>query len=184
MLLFYTVQNNIFAAVSAACIICCYGRAQLPGWVRLLRLTAAAGLGVTFLVVTLVLVPMSLPFGAAGEIIFDGAQIYHHLLCPLLTIGSLLIFEGTEGMSLREASCAAMPTVAYASGAVVLNLTHMTKGPYPFLQVLEQPWYVSCVWFLLTTGLALVTAMTLTLSGQGARGWTALSLYSNTHRRI
>lgn len=48
----------------------------------------------------------------------------------------------------KDSALAMIPTVIYGIVLYTLNYFRMTDGPYPFLRVHEQPWYMSVVWFV------------------------------------
>lgn len=153
----YTVLSNVFALAAS----CCYtaaalfcGLDQLPQWVRLLRCGASVCLSVTFLIVVTVLVPMAVPGGTAADVLYKGPQIYHHILCPLISACSFVFLEVPPEGGLRLALYAAIPTLLYAVVLTILNLARVTHGPYPFLFVYEQPWYASVLWFIMIVGLS------------------------------
>ncbi len=151
-LIYYTVLSNLLGLVSSCCYVVSALRGEIPRWVTMLRYCSAVCLTVTFLVVIFVLVPMALPYGTAGDILYKGAQIYHHILCPILTFVSFVFLEGGEKLSAVHILIAAAPTLAYAVVTIILNLLKVIHGPYPFLHVYEQPWFMSVIWFTVIVG--------------------------------
>lgn len=151
-LIYYTVLSNILALVSCVLYACFLLKGGEPGGAALrLRYCATVCLSVTFFVVVAVFVPMALPYGTVADILYKGPQIYHHLLCPILSFISFCFFEGGQ-LSKRIILIGALPTLLYAIVSVMLNILRVIKGPYPFLLVYEQPWYVSVLWFVLIMG--------------------------------
>ncbi|MDD3243802.1 MAG: hypothetical protein PHD32_08785 [Eubacteriales bacterium] len=143
MLRYYTLDSNLLGlAASAACALCAARQAltgkQPPRWVRLLKYTAACCLGVTFLVVLLVLAPID---GVRGyeRMFLRGTGLYHHLLCPVLVVGSFLLFDRVPLPPAKAAALALIPTGLYAVVLVALNVLRLITGPYPFLRVYAQP---------------------------------------------
>ena len=153
---FYTEDSNLLAMASCAVLAGCELRrlrtgAPLPGWVRTLKFTAVCCLSVTFLVVVCILSPMMAAEGGYRVMLLRGSMLFHHLLCPLTALASLLL-EGDPPFTKRDVRWALAPTALYAAVAVVLNLTGALTGPYPFLRVYEQPWYLSALWAAVILG--------------------------------
>ena len=160
--IWYTVLSNVFAmAVSICYCVQAVKYKKIPEWIASLRFGASVCLLVTFLIVVFVLVPMSLPYGTAAKVLYQGSQIYHHILCPLISVCSFLFLEKSPKKGLHSIIKAALPTFIYAIVLTVLNLLKIVHGPYPFLYVYEQPWYLSVFWFLVIPALALGIAIVL-----------------------
>ena len=64
-----------------------------PRWARLLKYMAACCLTLTILVVTLVLAPVYLGADGYRQLLLEEPALSLHLLCPLLTLASFLLFE-------------------------------------------------------------------------------------------
>ena len=47
----------------------------------------------------------------------------------------------------RDSRLAMIPTAIYMLVMVPLNYFRVVEGPYPFLKVHNQPWYMSILWF-------------------------------------
>lgn len=170
MLQFYTVDSNLLGG--AACAINTYflirqriNGKSVPIWARILKYTAVCCLMVTFLVVLLVLAPTVGGQEGYRVMFTQRDMLYHHLLCPLLILFSFLLFDRMPVKTLRAAAYAMIPTGLYAAVAIVLNLTGVMDGPYPFLHVYEQPIWASCLWFTVILGGAfLITLLFCALS--------------------
>lgn len=145
---YYTQDSNYFAMIVSILFLIAAFRAgldkPLPDWIVLLRYIATCLLSVTFLVIVFILCP---PYGLEGYRIalLTDAQVFEHLLCPILSFVSLVLFEDTpkqKGASLL----AIIPTFLYAVVAVSLNFAKIWHGPYPFLYVYEQFWWQSILY--------------------------------------
>lgn len=160
VLKWYTVLSNITAFIASVCWLsaCLRGNGDIPKWIKLLRYCAAVCLSVTFLIVVFVLVPMAIPYGTAASVLYQGPQIYHHILCPIISFISFAFLEDNTGITRSHAFIAAVPTLIYGIVAMLLNILRVIEGPYPFLLVYQQPWYMSVMWFVLIIGLAFVLA--------------------------
>ena len=75
----------------------------------------------------------------------NGANFFQHTTCPILGIISLLFMDPVEK---RDSRLALSPTGLYALVLTPFNFFGVVSGPYPFLKVHEQPWYMSIIWFL------------------------------------
>lgn len=158
---FYTQDSNYLAA-TISLIYCVYavkclrGSGEMPQWVGVLRYISVSCLMVTLFVVLLVLMPMS------GEnalfMLYGGSMLYQHTICPILAAVSFFVLEGYGPLPKRAIVKALIPTLAYALAAVVLNVLRMIEGPYPFLMVYAQPWYMSVLWCVVILGIAGILA--------------------------
>lgn len=157
---FYTQDSNYLAA-AASLIYCIHAvkslrGEEMPQWVGSLRYISVSCLMVTLFVVLLVLMPMS------GEnalfMLYGGSMLYQHTICPILAAASFFVLEGYEPLPKRAIVKALIPTLAYALAAVVLNVLRVIEGPYPFLMVYAQPWYLSVLWCVVILGIAGILA--------------------------
>lgn len=139
---YYTVLSN-FLVIPASIFYCIFGLRMLSGktdemphFVTLLRFVANVGVGVTFIVVLTVLMPAekSDPL----ELLFSRSMLYHHLLCPVLSILSFVFLEKQGRISPKEALVPTGLTIVYGVLFGVLNYLRRIDGPYPFLRVHQQ----------------------------------------------
>ncbi|MCH4265735.1 MAG: hypothetical protein LKF79_03725 [Solobacterium sp.] len=121
---------------------------EVPHTVKVLRYVGTCLVSLTFLVVVLVLAPM---FGYV-QFLFSGAFVYTHFLCPILSFISLVFLEQQPVLKKKDAVYAVLPTLIYAVIIVYMNIARLTVGPYPFLHVYEQPWYLSILWCVAILG--------------------------------
>ncbi|MBR1393803.1 MAG: hypothetical protein IJ561_08235 [Ruminococcus sp.] len=156
-LVYYTVLSNILALISSIAFLISYLRrgGKVSFVAQMMRYFATCCLTVTFLVVVTILVPMAAPYGNAASVLYKGPQIYHHILCPILSFVSFVFIEQGMKLDRQKLVAGAAPTLAYALVFIVLNYIKAVHGPYPFLYVHEQPWYMSVMWFLVINGIAL-----------------------------
>ena len=61
----------------------------------------------------------------------------------------------------KSAFTATIPTLIYAIVLIILNILGVVDGPYPFLRVMNQPVYMSFVWFIVIVGGAFFLALLL-----------------------
>lgn len=155
--LFYTRDSN-YLAMAVSLLFCIYavrelrGKGEIPNWLYSLRYIAVSCLMVTFFVVILVLMP------AMGEnalfMLYGGSMLYQHTLCPILAVLSFFVFEMRNDLLKADIIKALIPTLVYALVTVMLNICRVIEGPYPFLMVYSQPWYMSVAWCVIILGIA------------------------------
>ena len=127
----------------------------MPRGVHLLRYVSTCTVAVTFLVVVTILAPASHDY---FSVLLGGSLLWLHTLCPLLSMISLIFFEGEPPLERRDELIALIPTALYAAVFVVLNLLRLVRGPYFFLLVYDQPLWMSALWLVLILGIALLLA--------------------------
>ena len=57
-------------------------------------------------------------------------------------------------MKKQDSIYAMIPTIIYGIVMYTMNFLRVYDGPYPFLRVHDQPWYMSVLWFLIIAGAA------------------------------
>lgn len=123
---FYTQDSNLFAAAACALAAVLQLRSLLngkafPRWARLLKYMAACCLTLTMLVVTLVLAPVYLGADGYRQLLLEEPALSLHLLCPLLTLASFLLFETEPALPRRAVALAVLPTLVYGAALGCLN---------------------------------------------------------------
>ena len=163
----YTVLSNYLALIASAVYLINPERRIS----QLLRYTATVCLTVTFIVVIFVFIPMTILAGQLAEgvqgMLLRGNMPVHHILCPILSFISFILFEKHSSLTTRDSITAAIPTLLYAIVTGALNILNVMEGPYPFLYVYRQPWYVSVMWFLaIPSGAYLVARVVLKIQNR------------------
>ncbi len=152
---FYTTDSNLFAMFASIIFAFYTARSlfskknfEIPKYVKILKYISVCCLNLTFVVVTAIFAPA---FGENGYayMLFNGDFFYFHFLCPILTLISFILFEGSTEYRLSLSFLAVTPTLLYAACAVTLNLLYLMNGPYPFLHIYEQPVMLSVLWFIM-----------------------------------
>ncbi|MBP5684322.1 MAG: hypothetical protein J6X02_03600 [Bacilli bacterium] len=134
---YYTVLSNLLAFITS--LLCLY---YYKGnkYVNNLYYLTTCMLLLTFLVVLFVLAPMY-NFDYYW-LMFKGSNLVMHTLAPALMVNSYIIFN-------KEKVNKIMPlivTTIYGVIMIILNLVKVIEGPYPFLEVYNQPVYMSIIW--------------------------------------
>jgi hypothetical protein len=98
----------------------------------------------TFVIVVFVLVPT---YGEVKRLLFSGTGLYFHLLCPLTSITTYLLFEDHIGLW-------PIPTIlTFIYGITMLYLNYVGKvdGPYPFFRVHQKTKRATILWMAALT---------------------------------
>ena len=137
VLVFYTQLSNLVTAVSAALLLL-LGQ---PMWITVLRYLSSCMLVMTFLVTTCVLIPMG---GNPKTLLWSGNGLYHHVLCPVISTLSYILFENHPGRSwILLPVCL---TFLYGMIMLYLNGIRKVDGPYPFFRVHNQSAAATVLW--------------------------------------
>ena len=152
---FYTQNSNYFLlAATLAHLYFLLKKQPVPKTVNRLKYIATCTTTVTFVVAVAVLLPM---YKRPYITFLNGANLFQHTLCPILGVAALPLMDPVEK---RDSILALIPTGLYALVMVPLNYFRVFDGPYPFLRVHNQPWYMSVLWllaiFLVAFGIAVI----------------------------
>ena len=139
--LYYLVRNRLNAAESRK-------RTEVPRAVEKAKYYATCLTTVTIVVTVCVLIPW---YGHPEVFLLRSNGLFHHLLCPVLAVASLPLLGRMEK---RDSLFAMIPTLVYGMIMYTMNFLRMYDGPYPFLKIYDQPWYMSVLWFFLLAGAA------------------------------
>jgi len=160
MLRYYTHDSNLFAlAVSFICalstVYSLISGKKPHRLLKSLRLTAASGLMVTFLVCIFILGPLnggpsiSLYIAEIRSSMLEGSGLYLHTVCPLLLCFSFLFLEDAASLPRSHALLILPSTILYGAVTLFNNYTRAYSGPYPFFHVYRQPAYMTALWCVL-----------------------------------
>lgn len=157
---YYTQWSNYLLLIATAIHLICLLRErregkQMPGIVEKCRYYATCLTTVTFLVTVCVLIPW---YGHPEFFLLQTNGLFQHLLCPILAIASLPFLSRMEK---KDSLIALIPTLLYGIVMYTLNYLRIADGPYPFLKVHDQPWYMSILWFLVLLAAAYGIAVAL-----------------------
>ena len=158
---YYTqCSNYILLAVTAVHLVCLL-RKTVPVVVERCRYYAACLTTVTFVVTVCILIPW---FGHPYFFLMETNGLFQHLVCPLLAVAGMPFVSGIRK---KDSRIAVIPTAVYGIVLCILNYFRVLSGPYPFLKVHDQPWYMSILWFAAIGALAFGIAVGLRkLSGR------------------
>ena len=134
---YYTQWSNYILLIAAVIHLVCLLRRSVPATAERFLYIATCLTTVTFLVTVCILIPW---YGHAEWFLLETNGLFHHLLCPLLAIACLPFLYP---MRKKDALLAVIPTFVYGVILYTLNYFRKVDGPYPFLKIHDQPWYMS-----------------------------------------
>ncbi len=132
---------------------------KVPNCIKKVLYIVSCLTGVTFIVVIFILMPM---YKSVLWLLFNHELVFHHTLNPILAIINLSLIKDYK-VDKKDNLLAVMPTVVYGVVMIIVNLLRLYEGPYGFLLVYKQPWYMSILWFVLIMGIAYFIAWVLRL---------------------
>ena len=136
---FYTQISNIVVLVASVVFI------VSPGTVgaTVLRYLATVMLMMTAFVTVCVLIPMG---GDAKKLLIRGNGLFHHVLCPAMSLLSYLLWETRPD----EIWLLLPVLITLAYGLIMLALNGFGKydGPYPFFRVKKQSVLATVLWMV------------------------------------
>ena len=153
---YYTQCSNyilLFVTLVHLCLLLM--KKKMPEAVDRCRYYATCLTTVTFVVTVCILIPW---YGHPSFFLIETNGLFYHLLCPLFAIAQLPFITCIRK---KDTRLAMIPTVVYGIVLYTLNFLKVVDGPYPFLKVYEQPWYMSILWFLILAALAFGIAVVL-----------------------
>lgn len=135
---YYTQLSNICALVSSL-IFTAWGENWFTG---IMRYLSSCMLTMTFVITVFVLIPMG---AGVRRMMFSGNGLFHHLLCPVLSVSSYLFWE----KPVTEPVLVILPvlvTLFYGIFMMILNGLDKFEGPYPFFRVRHQSVTATVLW--------------------------------------
>ncbi len=149
---YYTQLSNISTALSALLVIL-FGETAVTVPVRYL---SSCMLAMTFFVTTCVLIPMG---GDPRLLLLSGNGLYHHLIIPVLSVASYLLFEA-HVTRVRTILLPTALTLLYGLVMLRLNAQGLFDGPYPFFRVKSQSAAATVLWMsALTAAIGLISLL-------------------------
>lgn len=139
-LIFYTQLSNLVTLISSVCLLVSRGAAVTVT----MRYLSTVMLMMTVLISLFVLVPMGAGF---TKMMLSGVGLFHHTLCPLVSITSYILWEQHSAMW----GIPVAVTFAYGLAMLYLNHKGTIEGPYPFFRVHKQSVRVTVMWMTALT---------------------------------
>lgn len=143
---YYTIDSNLLQLAASCAALCCLLKkdGKLTKGVARLRFLAAACLAVTMVTVLTILAPQH----GYKLLLWGHMQQFSHLLCPLLSMISLIFFEAKPQLPARVIWLPGFVTLGYGAVLIALNLLRLVDGPYFFLKVYNRPVSETVLWIL------------------------------------
>ena len=135
ILAYYTQISNIITLISSVCLVA-FGPG---GFTCGLRYISTCMLTMTFLITLCVLVPMG---GGFRKLMLSGNGLYHHTLCPIISVASYILWEKHNSVILLPV----LITFVYGITMIYLNYKRRFDGPYPFFRVHNQSSETTAMW--------------------------------------
>lgn len=134
---YFTVLSNFLCAIAALIHVIALGvKKTAPAWVLRLSFVGAVAVGVTLMVVMLFLGPL---YGYLSML--RGANLWFHLIIPLLAILDHVLLEQGERPTFRDAGLAVLSPFVYGLGYVG-NILLNGLGQWPD----TNDWYLFFHW--------------------------------------
>ena len=172
---YFTVDSNLLAALSSLLLLieemrCLRSGRSCSVAVMALKHAAATAVALTFFTVVCFL-SFLYPFRS----LFEGVNLYMHLITPLLTVFSLCLLEADPPLRFRSVFLGLIPTIVY--GAVYMILVVMIRRWADFYGFnIGGRWAISCILMIRATFLSSLGIWTLrrAVSRRKARGAAAV----------
>ena len=132
---YYTQISNLLALASAVAFL------LLGEKVAALRYLSTCMLAMTFIISLCVLAPFG---GGFKEMMLSDNKLYHHTLCPIISLASYVLWEPHGGTWVAPVAV----TTVYGLAMLYLNYLRRFDGPYPFFRVHDQSVLASVLWTL------------------------------------
>lgn len=151
---YYTQISNLITILSSVAFLLFGGEAA---WLRYL---SSCMLTMTFLITLCVLVPMG---GGFKTLMLSGNGIYHHTLCPIISVLSYILWEPHSSIWVLPV----VVTTVYGLVMLYMNWKQRFDGPYPFFRVRNQSPLATVLWMLgLIAFIAVLSLSIVAVSGK------------------
>ena len=145
---YYTEDSNMLCLLTSILfLISMKFCIKTPKWLKMLKFISTIGLGLTFITVIFILLPMY-DFNY-NFLLFDGSLFFYHLICPLLAITTFIFFDDVGKVNIKDTVLGLSFTIIYSIILISFNINGKITGPYPFLKVYEQGVTKSVLWCFL-----------------------------------
>lgn len=162
---YYTQDSNLLVLISSILyLIYIISNKKVPYFIELLKYTSVVSITVTFMVVITIL-SWTMEDGFV-TMLFKDSMLFHHTICPILTIITFIFFEKHNFNSYKDTIRTLYFTIIYATILVILNIFKVIEGPYPFLMVYNQSVFISILWTIIILGMTLIISILLKKSNK------------------
>ena len=151
---YYTELSNLLAFVA-----CGLGAAYsvialmkkdyiIPEFVKIIKFVAASLLTVIFFVVLFVLTPHEVANGASLFSLVSGTMLFSHIVIPLLVVADFVFLAPAERLEFPVTFIPLIASVLYAVVIFLLCGLHVIDAPYFFLDIRNNPTYLSILYIV------------------------------------
>ena len=127
----YTVDSNVLMGiVSSIFIYYLVKNKEIPRWLYSLKLLGTVGVALTFFTVVFYLAPTT-KYGFLS--MFLNANLFYHLLVPLLSMITFVCFEKTNTLDIKNVSFGMSSMVLYGIYYLANVFIHMENGHVSYL---------------------------------------------------
>ena len=164
---YYTSLSNVFCALSCLCSLAFFvvkGGKVLPERLYMFRLMGSAVVMVTFLVVVCFLGPV---YGY--RYMYKGANLWFHLIVPLLSVPEMLLQRPPRRLPLRVTIWGILPTLLYGVVYLIVNAVNWTGSRNPATDIygfLFWGWGIGSVFLIVICFISWLAAVFYWLLGQ------------------
>ncbi|MBQ6430691.1 MAG: hypothetical protein IJJ99_02265 [Oscillospiraceae bacterium] len=149
---YFTVDSNILAALTCLLMIpyniksLVRGEDAIPKWALTLKMIGTVAVALTFAVVMLYFLPL-VGFGAG---LISGANLFLHLLCPLLAMISFCLFERGLFVTKTRLLLGIVPSVIYGT-VYLINVIFLQRWEDFYYFNVGGYWYITFLLFPVLT---------------------------------
>ena len=151
-IMYYTQLSNIFLLIAS--ILYLVFLDEKRRFVSIIKYSATVSVIITFLVVLFILGP-TYDFNY-NWLLFGKANIFYHLLCPILGFISFTFYEQHNIGGAKDYFYSMLFTLIHSVVMITLNIANVVDGPYLFLRVTHNSIIESLLWIVIIIGGAFV----------------------------
>lgn len=148
MFRFFTVDSNVFCAISSLCLLpyqfaaAVNGRTRIPKWAQIFKFLGTVTVTLTMLVVIAFLLPMTKDLSG----VYGGANFHMHLAGPLMAVYSFCFLENDNMLDKKKRLYPLIPIIVYGIVYfVMVVIIGAGKGGWEDFYMFNQGgrWYIA-----------------------------------------
>lgn len=148
MFRYFTVDSNVFCALSSLCLLPCEyaaalnGKTRLPKWAQIFKLMGTVTVTLTMLVVIAFLLPMTGDFSG----MYGGVNFYLHLAGPIMAVYSFCFLENDNMLDKAKGVIPVAPILIYGIVYFVMVIViGPERGGWPDFYMFNMGgrWYIA-----------------------------------------
>ena len=131
MFKYFTVDSNLLMGIISSIFIYYLSKKkEIPRWLFSLKLLGTVGVALTFFTVVFYLAPTT-KYGFLA--MFMNANLFYHLLVPLLSMITFVCFEKTNFLNIKDVFFGMSSMILYGILYVFNVFTHMENGHVSYI---------------------------------------------------